>query len=165
MVVVAVIGTGLAAVRNLSPAMTSDAKIAMLGSLPMACILAVYLVITLFDFTDRGEVALSKVALLIVGGSAMLLPIYFSILAPWWFNQWMHFTAGLVESLFLTQSEKAAIAQGRMAPSLLTGLLGIILVWATITLTLLVPALLAAWATRGYRLRLVKTRQAEGDPG
>jgi hypothetical protein len=164
MVVVAVIGAGLAGVRNLSPAMTSNARIAMLGSLPMACILAVYLVLTVFDLTDRGEVALSRVALLIVGGSAMLLPIYFSILAPWWFNDYLRFTAGFVQSLFLTQSDRTAIAQG-LRPSIPYGLVGILLAWATITLTLLVPALLAAWATRGCRLRLVKAGHAAGDPG
>jgi hypothetical protein len=175
MVLVAGLAVDLAVLRAIASVSMLPTRIALLGALPMANALAVYLVVVVSGLANRGEVALSGVAFLFVGGTAILLLVSIANLAPLAFYEYIDLTASplqdLWQRLWLTQAQRDLIARGTMMPPLHTvgtrfvnpiqGLLAC----AVVTPPLLVPALLAGWATRGHRLRLVKGHEAAGDGG
>ena len=115
----------------------------------MAHILAVDLAIAVSSLVRRGEVALSHVTFLLFGATAILILLAVAILAPQFFYMYISNTAGLW------------VPSGRqISPVLLFGMAGIRLIEALLACAallppLLIPALLAARATRGYRLKLV----------
>jgi hypothetical protein len=175
MVVVAGLAVDLAMLRAISSVETFPTRIALLGALPMANALAVCLVIVASGLANRGEVALSGVTFLFVGGTAILLLVSIANLAPLAFYEYIDLTASplqdLWQRLWLTQAQRDLIARGTMLPPLhavgtrVVNPIQALLASAVVTPPLLVPALLAGWATRGHRLKLVKGREAADDGG
>jgi hypothetical protein len=175
MVLVAVVAADFAALRAIASVGIFPTRIVLLGALPMANALAVYLVVVASRLAKHGEVALSGVAFLLVGGTAILLLVSIANLAPLAFYDYIDLTASplqdLCHRLWLTQAQRDLIARGTMMPPLRTvgtrfvHPIQALLAGAVVTPPLLIPALLAGWATRGHRLKLVKGREAAGDEG
>jgi hypothetical protein len=145
MALVAVVALDFAVIPALRQAPTDAIRLGVFGALPMANVLAVYLAIVVSGLARRGEVSLSRLAFLFVGGTATLVVLSIAILAPYVFFRYIHFvTDGLGFNMSLLRA---------------------LLAWATLILTILVPALLAGWLTRGYDLRVLKGPEAENDAG
>jgi hypothetical protein len=175
MVLVAGLAVDLAVLRAISSVTMLPTRIALLGALPMANALPAYLVVVVSGLANRGEVALSGAAFLFVGGTAILLLVSIANLAPLSFYDYIDLTASplqdLWQRLWLTEAQRALIARGTMLPPLhavgthVVNPIQVLLACAVVTPPLLVPALLAGWATRGHRLKLVKGREAADDGG
>jgi hypothetical protein len=157
MVLVAVLAIDFAVLPTFQHVPSMTARIGLFGALPMAHVLAVYLAIVVSSLVRRGEVALSRVTFLMSGGTAILLFVATLNLAPQLFFEYISNTAGLW------------VRSGENVPAVFfLGMGGIrlieaLLVCGVVTPLLLVPALLTGWATRGYRLKLVKGPESEGD--
>jgi hypothetical protein len=168
MVLAAAVAVDLAVLRTISSVTILSTRIGLFGALPMANVLAVYLVFVLSGLSHRGEIALSRFAFLLVGEVAILLVVYVSILAPRLLFDYIELTAGPLQSLMLTDDEKLAIAQGSRLPPLYsfgigrTNLVQVFLATAAVTPLLLIPSFAAALATRGDRLKLLKRDEVEG---
>ena len=158
----------LAVMRAVPSVMELSTRIGLVGSLLAANLLAVYLAIVITGLVQRGAISLSSVAFLIVGGTAVLILVHTAVLAPPFFFEYVELTAGPLQDLWLTQAQKTAIAQGHLLPPIYSlgmgrvNLIQVVLASAVLTPPVLVPALLAGWATRGYRLKLLKGPDAEG---
>jgi hypothetical protein len=165
--VVACLAVDFAVMRALSSVVTPSTRMGLSGTLPMANLLAVYLVLVVSRLMHGGEVPLSRITFLLVGGAGIVVLVYVAALVPYLFFRYIHSTAGPFQSLLLSQAQKTAIAQGRMlAPvhRIGIGLIGILMNCVVLNTPLLLPALFAGWATRGYRLKLVKRHEVEGHP-
>ena len=99
MVLLAVVAGDFAVLRAISSVRTQSAQDALRWSLPLATILAVYLMIVVSRLRNRGEVALSPIVFLIVGGSELLILIYVAFLAPYFFYTWVEPASGLLPRL------------------------------------------------------------------
>ncbi len=106
----------------------------LFGAMPMADVLAVLLTTTVGRLRRRGEAPFSHVIFLLSGGMALILFVYLFHLRPDFFYKYVLNTAGRLGG------------ENR--------LLDVFLVWLALSVPILVPALLAGWATRGYRLKL-----------
>jgi hypothetical protein len=145
--------------RTLANVMTVAARIAIFGALPMAHVLVLSLVIMFARLARPGELALSGLAFVLTGGTVTLLLVAFADLAPVLFMSYIGDTAGLW--VRPGQNVPAVMFFGLRRIELIEGLV----VCAAVTPLILVPALLAAWMTRGHRLRVVTVREAESDTG
>jgi hypothetical protein len=149
MTTVAVVAVDLVMLSLLSRAQFVPLRSGIFGALPMANVLAAYLATTIGCLRRRGEVPLSRVMFLLFGGMALVMVIYVVHLAPLLVVNYLNNTAGLWE-------------RQRGPGNVLAGLVEVVLVLAAVTVPILVPALVAAWAVRGYRLKLVHGTDAPG---
>jgi hypothetical protein len=117
----------------------------------MADVLAVCLAIVVSSLVRRGEAPLSQIMFLFAGGAAILLLVSIANLAPKLLFTYLNNTAGLGMRSSPNVSPAFGFGIGRLSLALTT--------------PLLIPALLAGWMARGYRLKLLKGPQAEGDAG
>ena len=169
MVLVAALAADYAVLRAVGSVLTLSTRIGLIGVLPMMNLLAVYLVIMVSNLAHRGEIPLSRLAFLLVGGMAILMVVYTSILAPDLFFDYIDITAVPLQNLMLTQAQQAAIVQGQMLAPIYNLGLGtldvsqIAILCAAVTPLLLVPALVAGWLARGHRLQLRKGHEPAGD--
>ena len=145
----------LAVSQSLDRVSTVAARIGFFGALPMAHILAVYLVIVVSGVRRDGEVALSRGTFLLVGGTAILVLIAVVDLAPSLFITYISDTAGIWVRPGQNFPAVMRFGLGRI------DLIDAVVVCLAVTPLLLVPALIAAWLTRGYRLELLKRPEAE----
>jgi hypothetical protein len=102
--------------------------------MPMADVLAVLLVATALRLRGRGEAPLSHVMFLLAGGMAMILFVYVFHLRP-----------DVVYKYLLNIVERRGDEHF---------LVNALLHWLAVSASILIPALFAGWATRGYRLKL-----------
>jgi hypothetical protein len=130
MIVGAVIALDFAVLQLLRPA----GERALFGAMPMADVLAVLLAITIRRLQSRGEAPLSHVMFVLTGGMALIFLVYLVHLRPDLVYGYMRNTAGLYGGG--------------------SRLVDVLLFWLAISVPILVPALFAGWATRGYRLKL-----------
>ena len=150
MTLVAVVAADYLVLQTIPSVSVLATRIGLFGALPMASIVAVCLALVLSSLLNRGEIRLSGGTFLLVGGLATLLLVHIAILAP----QLLYQSVDLI---------------GSGAPALLgfglgrVNLIQALLVSVILTPLLLFPALLAGWATRGYRLKLMKSDGSLGD--
>jgi hypothetical protein len=133
MVFIAILAIDMAVMRGLGHVLNPTARAGIWGVLPMADLLVVYLAIVVTRLVRRGEVALSGVAFLVFGGAALLLVLGVANLSP---------------TLFWGYLNKTPYFVGKVTLAL--------------SLPILVSALLAGWATRGYRLKILKGSEGPG---
>jgi hypothetical protein len=171
MTFVAALALDIAVMRAIPTATNLSTRIGLFGVLPMANALAVFLVIVVLNLITRREIAFSQLAFLFVGGIAVLLVVYIGMLAPVAFLEYIDLTAGPLQDLIVTQEQQAQIAQGlSLSPLHAFGMERVNIVQALLACTsvtplILVPALLAGMATRGYRLKLLSQRAPVADGG
>jgi hypothetical protein len=115
------------------PVLRGPGNRALISAMPMADLLTVLLATTALSLRRRDEAPLSHVMFLIAGGMALVFLVYLVQLRP-----------DLYDYLLNT-----AWRRGGGNP-LVKGLV----VWLAVSMLILVPALIAGWATRGYRLKL-----------
>jgi hypothetical protein len=130
MMIVAVIAVDLAVLQL----MRGVGNKGLLGAMPMADVLAVILATTVGRLRRRGEVPLSHVMFLLAGGMALIFFVYLVHLRPELVYDYVQNTVGRL---------------GGGHP-----LVRVLLAWLAVSALILVPALFAGWATRGYRLKL-----------
>jgi hypothetical protein len=123
----------------------------IVGALPMANVLAIILATTVGSLRRRGEVALSRVMFLLFGGLALVLALYLGHLTPVLVFKYLDNTAGLWDRRRVAGNISVGFAVVRSVLHL-----------AAVTAPILIPALIAAWATRGKRLRLEKRTDLPG---
>jgi hypothetical protein len=131
MIIIAVIAVDLAVLPFLPG---SGNRALFRAIMPMADVLAVFLATTVGRLRSRGEAPLSHVMFLLAGGMALTFLVYLVQLRP-----------DLVYEYLLYTTKR---------PGGGNRLVEVLLVWLAVSMPILVPALLAGWATRGYRLKL-----------
>jgi hypothetical protein len=156
MTIVAVIAVDLTILSLRRGAPTVPLPGVIFGAILMTNVLAAYLATTIGCLRRRGEVRLSRVMFLLFGGMALVMVIYVVHLAPLLVVNYLNNTAGLWER---QQGPGNAVAVFGVVGS---RLVEVVLLLAAVTMPILVPALAAAWAARGYRLSLVKGTDAPG---
>ncbi len=142
LVVDLVVGPGIGRVPN---ALT---RIGLFGALPMGHGLAFYLVLLGARLRRRGEIGLPSGVFLLVGGVGVLVLGLIASVAPQLLDFYVDITAGLWIRPGQNVSAIYYFGVDGIDPLLA------LLVFATMTPPLVIPALLAARAARGYRLRL-----------
>jgi hypothetical protein len=155
----ALLAIDLGVSRTLGNVTTVAARIGIFGALPMAHVLGLGLVIVFAGLARRGEVGLSGLAFVLTGGASILLLVVIADVAPVLFMSYIGDTAGLWVRPGQNVPAVSFFGLGRIE------LIECLVVCAAVTPLILVPALLAAWMTRGYRLILLKGREAASDPG
>ncbi len=130
MIIIAVIAVDLAALPLLRGSTIRSLFVAM----PMADVLAVLLASTVGKLRRLGEAPISHVMFLLAGGMALVFLVYLVQLRP-----------DLIDEYLLNTASRRG---GGMI------LVRFLLFLLAVSVTILVPALLAGWATRGYRLKL-----------
>jgi hypothetical protein len=130
MMIIAVIAADFVALRLLRG--TGDT--AFRPAMPVVDVLAVLLATTALRLGRRGEAPLSHVMFLLAGGMALILFVYLDYLRPDLVYGYVRNTAGRL--------------QGGHP------LVHVLLDWLAVSVPILVPALYAGWAARGYRLKL-----------
>jgi hypothetical protein len=141
MLAIALLAIDCAVVGTLKRVSDLDLQVAYLGALPMANLAVAGLAFAASRLARRGEVALPLVTFALVGGVAVLALIATATLAPYFFFEYLDLFVGSYRG-------------PRRWPAVL-------LAYGAMTPPLLIPPLIGGWATRGYRLRLVKG--PEGD--
>src|SRR4051794_5864540 len=157
MVFVGVLAIDLAALPAMRRMPDFLARIAFFGALPMAHVLVVCVTIAVMSLARRGEVALSLIAFLLLGGTTLLTYVAMINLAPGFLRTYLADTTGIWDNLTRTSSTMNYFGLGPFRLS------SPLIVWAAATPPLLIPALLVAWATRHSRLKLWKGPETEGD--
>jgi hypothetical protein len=127
-------------------------RIGLFGALPMVHGLACYLVLLGARLRRQGEIGLPSGVFLFVGGVGVLVLGLIASIAPQVLNLYVDNTAGLWIRPGRTVADIYLFGMNGTIEPLLA-----LLVFATITPLLVIPALLAGRATRGYRLRLEKS--------
>jgi hypothetical protein len=155
MALIALIAIDFAVIPALRHVFTASTRIGLFGALAMAHVLGFYLAGVVSSLVRRREVALSPVIFLLFGGTGMVLLVVIADLAPYFFWSYINNTAGLLP-------ERDTIAGFGLGGF---HLIRALLICVVVIVPLLIPGLLAGRATRGYRLRLVTGREAEGDSG
>jgi hypothetical protein len=145
--------------RDLESVPTAAARIGVFGALPMAHVLAVYLVIVVSSLKRQGEVALSRFVFVLTGGTAILSFIAVVDLAPQVFTNYVSATALLWERSGRSFNSVMRFGIGGI------GLTEAVIVCGIVTPLLLLPSLLGGWMTRGYRLKLLKGSEEESESG
>jgi hypothetical protein len=133
-------------------------RIGLFGALPMVHGLAFYLVMLGVQLWRKGEVGLPSGIFLLVGGIGVLVLGLISSGAPQVLMYYLDNTAGLWATPGQTGANIYTFGMDGIDP------LHALLVFATITPLLLIPALFAGSAARGYRLRLAKSDDRGGTP-
>jgi hypothetical protein len=134
-------------------------RIGLFGALPMVHGLAFYLVLLGARLRRQGEIGLPSGVFLLVGGVGVLVLGLIAGVAPRVLNLYVDITAGLWIRPGHTVADIYLFGLNGMIDPLLA-----LLVFATITPLLVIPALLAGRAARGYRLRLEKSDDRGGTP-
>lgn len=159
MALVALVAIDFAMIPAFSQVAMLATRIALFGVLPMAHLLVIDLAIVVSSLERRGEVALSRVTFQLFGGTAIVLVLTMADLAPRLFMMYISNTVGFW------------VTPGRQIGDIYRFAMGGIswtqafLAWGAVTPPLLVPAVLAGWVTRGYRLKLLNPLEAESDSG
>ena len=130
MIIIAVIAVDLALLLLLRG--TGDR--ALRDAMPAVDVLAVLMATTVGRLRRRGEAPLSYVMFLITGGMALIFFIYLVHLRP-------DFGYNYVVNTIWRQGGGHPLVKA-------------LLIWLAVNVAILVPALIACWATRGYRLKL-----------
>jgi hypothetical protein len=133
-------------------------RIGLFGALPMVHGLAVYLVLLWPRLRRQGEIGLPSGVFLLVGGVGVLVLALIAGVAPQVLILYVDNTAGLWTRPGQTVANIYLFGIDGFDPLLS------LLVFATITPLLVIPALLAGRAARGYRLRLEKSDDRRGAP-
>jgi hypothetical protein len=133
-------------------------RIGLFGALPMVHGLAFYLVLLGARLRRQGEIGLPSGVFLLVGGVGVLVLGLISSVAPQVLHLYVDNTAGLWIRPGQTVANIYLFGTNGIDPLL------VLLVSATITPLLVIPALLAGRAARGYRLRLEKSDDRGGTP-
>src|SRR5262245_61513805 len=133
-------------------------RIGLFGALPMVHGLAFYLVLLWARLRRQGEIGLPSGVFLLVGGVGVFVLGLIAGDAPQVLNLYVDNTAGLWTRPGQTVSDIYRFGIDGIDPLLA------LLVFATITPLLVIPALLASRAARGYRLRLEKSDDRGGTP-
>ena len=131
----------LAVLRAINAAVTLSARVGLIGSLPMANFLAISVILLAESLIHRGEVKLSRLAFLFVGAAALVVLVYILVLAPELFYEYLEFVS----------SPSKGTVLGRLTAI------------ALVTPLMLVPALLAGWLARGYRVKLLPRGERQAD--
>jgi len=158
MVLVALVAVDFVVVPGITRVPNPLTRIGLFGSLPMMHGLAFYLVLLGARLWRQGEIGLPSSVFLLVGGVGVLALGLIAIGAPQVLNLYVDNTAGLWTRPEQTVSDIYLFGMNGI------DLLLALLVFATITPLLVIPALLAGLAARGYRLRLEKSDDRGGTP-
>ncbi len=127
-------------------------RIGLFGALPMVHGLACYLVLLGARLRREGEIGLPSGVFLLVGGVLVLFLALIASAAPQVLYLYVDNTAGLWTSAGQTVADIYLFGTNDTIDPLLA-----LLVFATITPLLVIPALFAGHAAHGYRLRLEKS--------
>jgi hypothetical protein len=133
-------------------------RIGLFGALPMVHGLAFYLVLLGARLRRHGEIGLPGAVFLLVGGVGVLVLGLIASVAPQVLDLYVDNTAGLWIWPGQTVANIYHFGLNGIDPLLA------LLVIATITPLLVIPALLAGRAARGYRLRIEKSDDRGGTP-
>jgi len=133
-------------------------RIGLFGALPMVHGLAFYLVLLGARLRRQGEIGLPSGVFLLVGGALVLVLGVIASVALQAIYLYVDNTAGLWIRPGQTVGNIYLFGTNGIDPLLA------LLVFATITPLLVIPALLAGRAARGYRLRLEKSDDGGGTP-
>ncbi len=133
-------------------------RIGLFGALPMVHGLAFYLVLLGARLRRQGEIGLPSGVFLLVGGVGVLVLGLIASVAPQVLYLYVDNMAGLWIRPGQTVGDIYLFGTNGIDPLLA------LLVFATITPLLVIPALLAGRAARGYRLRLEKSDDRGGTP-
>jgi hypothetical protein len=133
-------------------------RIGLFGALPMVHGLAFYFVLLGAQLWRRGEVGLPSGVFLLVGGVGVLVLALIASGAPQILMYYVDNTAGLWTTDGQSGANIYTFAMEGIDPPIA------LLVFATITPLLIIPALFAGGAARGYRLRLEKLGDRGGTP-
>src|SRR5262249_30774758 len=152
---VALFAVDFAVVPGITRVANPLTRIGLFGALPMVHGLAFYLVLLGARLRRQGEIGLPSGVFLLVGGVGVLVLGLIASVAPQVLNLYVDNTAGLWTRPGQTVSDIYLFGVNGIDP------LRALLVFATITPLLVIPALLAGRAARGYRLTLEKS----GDRG
>jgi hypothetical protein len=134
-------------------------RIGLFGALPMVHGLACYLVLLGARLRREGEIGLPSGVFLVVGGFGVLILGLIASVAPQVLNLYVDITAGLWVGPGKTIAYIYLFGMNGVIDPLLA-----LLVFATITPLLVIPALFAGRAARGYRLRLEKSDDRGSTP-
>lgn len=116
---------------------------ALFGAMPMADVLAVLLAITVGRLRSRGEAPFSRVMFLLAGGMTLVVLVYL-----------VHLSPDLVYRHYLNTVMRLG-GDNR--------LVGALLIWLAFNVPILIPALIAGWASGGYRLKLTTRIDGQGE--
>ncbi len=133
-------------------------RIGLFGALPMVHGLAFYLVLLWAQLRRQGEIGLPGGVFLLVGGVGVFVLGLVASAAPQVLHLYVDNTAGLWIRPGQTVANIYLFGTNGIDPLLA------LLVFATITPLLVIPALLAGRAARGYCLRLEKSNDRGGTP-
>ncbi|WP_165250315.1 hypothetical protein [Paludisphaera soli] len=155
MLIVALLAVDFGVLAALRTEPSLSVRIAYFGALPTANLAAACLALAIARLVHRGEVSLALVTLGLVGGAAILLLLGVASLAPSMLHEYLDLTVGFYRGP--RQYEIELHRFGLVG----TGWPALLIVYAAMTPPLLLPALVGAWMTRGYRLRLVTPPQED----
>jgi hypothetical protein len=148
MAVIALVALDCLAGRALSRAPTDEAVyLGLVGALPTANALAIGPALAAGGLLRRGECRLSSVGFVACGGAALLLYAACVMMAP---GLLLHYLGATVAPVF-----DAARRLGADVSQPIWDSVEIPLVWAVVTPSLLLPAVIGAWLGRRHRIRLV----------
>ncbi len=133
-------------------------RIGLFGAMPMVHGLAFYFVLLGARLRRRGEIGLPSGVFLLVGGVGVLVLGLIASVAPQVLNLYVDNTAGLWIRPGQTVADIYLFGMNGIDPLLA------LLVFAAMTPLLVIPALLACRAARGYCLRLEKSYDCGGTP-
>ncbi len=156
---VALFAVDFAVVPGITRVPNSLTRIGLFGALPMVHGLAFYLVLLGARLRRQGEIGLPSGVFLVVGGALVLVLGLIAGVAPQVLNFYVDNMAGLWIRPGQTVADIYLFGMNRMIDPLRA-----LLVFATITPLLVIPALLAGRAARGYWLRLEKPDDRGGTP-
>ncbi len=134
-------------------------RIGLFGALPMVHGLTFYLVLLGARLWRQGEIGLPSGVFLLVGGVAVLVLGLIAGFAP----NVIYFYVDIMAALWIKPGQTGADIRLFAADGMIDPLLAL-LVMATMTPLLVIPALLAGRTARGYRLRLEKSDDRGGTP-
>jgi hypothetical protein len=154
MIIVGAIAVDFAVIRMIGRARHLAERAGFFGILPMMTLLAFCVAIVVSGLRRRGEIALSLFTFVVVGGTSILLYLITALLAPGVYFEYLSITGGLFART--PQNVPVVYSFGMGALRVVEALV----VWATSIAPTLIPALLGAWMTRGYRLKLQQRPEA-----
>jgi hypothetical protein len=156
---VALFAVDFAVVPGITSVPNPLTRIGLFGALPMVHGLAFYLVLLGARLRRQGEIGIPSGVFLLVGGVGVLVLGLIASIAPEVLNFYVDNTAGLWTRPGQTVADVYHFGMHGTIDPLLA-----LLVFAIITPLLVIPALLAGRAARGYRLRLEKSDDRGGTP-
>jgi hypothetical protein len=158
MALVALFAVDFAVVPGITSVPEPVTRIGLFGALPMVHGLAFYLVLLWGRLRRQGEIGLPSGVFLVVGGALVIVLGLIVGVAPQLLNFYVDNTAGLWIRPGQSFSDIYHFGIEGIDPLLA------LLVFATITPLLVIPALVAGQLARGYRLRPEKSDDRGGTP-